>query len=105
MDISLGDRGTQRRDRHPTPASTDGAGSVKSTCVSSAIVASRNHGKSLNGTNRSRPSTRSQKPDGDTFATSTAEVPCPRCTDFISMLLDDLAGCIDASPPEPIVPR
>src|SRR6267142_1340933 len=73
------------------------------TCVSSAIVASRNHGKFSNGTNRSRPCTKSQKPDGDTFATSTAEVSCPGCTDLISMLLNDLASCVYASPSEPIV--
>src|SRR5258707_1017742 len=67
------------------------------------MVASRNHGNSLNGTNRSRFPSHSQKPWADTFATSTAEVLTPRCADFIATLQDDLAGHVHARVSQPII--
>jgi hypothetical protein len=59
-----------------------------STAVISRIVASRNHGKVLNPTKISRPSSSNQNPSGATLLTSTAEVTFPCSEDFILMLSD-----------------
>src|SRR5262247_3289309 len=52
------------------------------------MVASRNQGKSLKGTNSSRSSTNSQNPCGETLVTSAGEVLGPGGADLIKMLLD-----------------
>jgi hypothetical protein len=56
--------------------------------VSWAIDASRNHGNFSKDTNNSSPPTSSQKPCGETFETSTDEVPVPSGTDFIRVILN-----------------
>src|SRR6266516_3995077 len=60
------------------------------TLVILRTEASRNHGKSLNGTNNSRSARKSQNPCGETLVTSTGEVFRPSVADFIQMLLDQL---------------
>jgi hypothetical protein len=53
---------------------------------------SRNHGKVSKAMNRSRSSSRIQKPCFETLVTSTREVGSPRVADFILMLPNQPLG-------------
>src|SRR3990172_3054618 len=76
-----------------------------STCVSAAIVASRNQGNALNETNRSFSPISNQNPWGEILVTSTAEVLFPRCADCILMLLDNPEGCVDPTAGQSVILR
>src|SRR3989442_13136340 len=73
----------------------------RSTVVIAAMLASRNHGNSLNATNVSFEPSRSQNPCLETFVTSTAEVRLPRFADFIAISLDDAHCCLQLRGREP----
>jgi hypothetical protein len=71
----------------------------------SLIDASLNHGNCLNGTNSSRSAIKSQKPWGETFVTSAAEVPGPSGSDFIDVLFNQFPGFAYLFPIQAVVHR
>jgi len=69
------------------------------------IVASSNQGKSSKGRKSSRPSSRIQRPNGETFVTSASEVPFPRFLDLMFVLLDQPEGPGDEMIAQSMTPR
>jgi hypothetical protein len=73
----------------------------RSTWLSWATVADRNHGKSANGRRSSYSSTSSQRPCGEMFVTSAAKVALPGILNLLDVLLNEFHGLHQLSVREP----